>query len=483
MSLTLINLFIDIVLIPIILLNAARFFTKASPAYSPQASFWLLNTSAIYILGLTIIAQGLPEIPVSLLPTVYINTIDETLSEPGWFSMPAWQIYLYIIAALYMFVFLILIQRYIYYFLKNRKLTESSNPISTIDFPLNLLNKENAQCLLNPSISSPFVWGIRKPKIVLPTSCGNWSADRRERVLYHELAHIQRKDWLTKNILEVTKCIFWFMPPVWKITERASELAEYACDDRVIQCNNDRASYAEDILELSSNMKLDKLHLSIVGGSLSNRILLILDPARTRQPLTGLEKFIFLTLLSVTLIPTFMTSISEYTTPNEHTWDYSFQLLLKNDIKVKEKNNNEIPFIFENRQKIENVRVISSSRATLQTEASKISAPITDISKSYQLTDTPHVRIIGLVPDELALPEYPQAAIRKEIEASITVIFDIDASGKPDNIRFPEQPHLKYFKNNIIKSLQNSRFSAFSVNNNRVEVIDVIERFRFSLEE
>jgi beta-lactamase regulating signal transducer with metallopeptidase domain len=61
----------------------------------------------------------------------------------------------------------------------------------------------------------PVTWGCRHPRIVVPLTSAEWSADCRRIVLLHELAHIRRNDWLTLLFAECVRAMHWFNPIVW----------------------------------------------------------------------------------------------------------------------------------------------------------------------------------------------------------------------------------------------------------------------------
>jgi beta-lactamase regulating signal transducer with metallopeptidase domain len=51
--------------------------------------------------------------------------------------------------------------------------------------------------------SMPLTWGMLRPRILLPAGAMEWSAERREVVLFHELAHIARRDWFLQICAEL----------------------------------------------------------------------------------------------------------------------------------------------------------------------------------------------------------------------------------------------------------------------------------------
>ena len=68
---------------------------------------------------------------------------------------------------------------------------------------------------LSDSVTVPMVWGLFRPVILLPADADEWEPERQRAVLLHELAHIQRQDWLMQTMAQITCAVYWFNPLVW----------------------------------------------------------------------------------------------------------------------------------------------------------------------------------------------------------------------------------------------------------------------------
>ena len=107
---------------------------------------------------------------------------------------------------------------------------------------------------LSDHISTPFVMGLLRPKIYLPSLLG-----KRERtcILYHELHHISRRDYVIKMVAYILLCVHWFNPFVWLAFVLMNRDMEMSCDEAVIsELERDlggdvRADYSSLLLELS----------------------------------------------------------------------------------------------------------------------------------------------------------------------------------------------------------------------------------------
>jgi beta-lactamase regulating signal transducer with metallopeptidase domain len=53
------------------------------------------------------------------------------------------------------------------------------------------------------------------PVLLIPVAADSWSSEQRRLVLFHELAHIRRWDWLTQMLAHVACALYWCNPLVW----------------------------------------------------------------------------------------------------------------------------------------------------------------------------------------------------------------------------------------------------------------------------
>lgn len=81
-------------------------------------------------------------------------------------------------------------------------------------------------------ISSPFVFGIVKPRIYLPYRL---TEEERDYILRHENYHIKRKDYLVKILAFGLLAVYWFQPLVWVAYYLMSRDMEASCDEQVLK--------------------------------------------------------------------------------------------------------------------------------------------------------------------------------------------------------------------------------------------------------
>ena len=101
---------------------------------------------------------------------------------------------------------------------------------------------------LSEKVTSPAVYGILRPKIVLPA---NWAERNLELVLFHERTHIRRLDNLWRMLAFVLVALHWFNPVAWIFLKLFLTDLELACDEGVLaQLGEDRKKeYALSLLD------------------------------------------------------------------------------------------------------------------------------------------------------------------------------------------------------------------------------------------
>ena len=88
------------------------------------------------------------------------------------------------------------------------------------------------------AISSPFILGIVKPHIYLPSGLDEV---QRQNVLAHERAHLARHDHWWKPLGFALLAVYWFNPVLWLAYTLLCRDIELACDERVIRTMDESA--------------------------------------------------------------------------------------------------------------------------------------------------------------------------------------------------------------------------------------------------
>lgn len=159
-------------------------------------------------------------------------------------------------------------------------------------------------------ISMPFVLGILKPRIYLPS---DMSLEGLEYVLAHQKTHIRRKDPLKKMIAFSITCLHWFNPLAWVAFGFLSKDMEMACDEMTVQelGIEHRQDYAMALLNLTVGKSFSLgAPLAFHEGNMKSRIKNIIKNKKTRCFFS-----IFVLILLVFLTIGFMSKETEYVPP------------------------------------------------------------------------------------------------------------------------------------------------------------------------
>ena len=100
-------------------------------------------------------------------------------------------------------------------------------------------------------IPSPFVLGLFRPKIYLPSTL---EASELEYILLHERTHIARRDNLTRLLAWIALTVHWFNPLVWIAFVCSGHDMERSCDEAVLKKlgTDIRQDYSASLLRLSA---------------------------------------------------------------------------------------------------------------------------------------------------------------------------------------------------------------------------------------
>lgn len=110
------------------------------------------------------------------------------------------------------------------------------------------------QVYLCDDISSPFILGIFRPRVYLPSGL---EGETLQSVLRHEGAHLRRRDHWWKPLGHLLVAVYWFHPLIWAAYVLLCRDIELACDETVIRelgCEQ-RADYMQALVSCSVNRR------------------------------------------------------------------------------------------------------------------------------------------------------------------------------------------------------------------------------------
>ncbi|HSC38231.1 MAG TPA: M56 family metallopeptidase, partial [Chitinophagaceae bacterium] len=92
--------------------------------------------------------------------------------------------------------------------------------------------RRRLQLLESAMVQVPVVMGVFKPVILIPLGLiTHLPAQQVEAILWHELGHIKRKDYLVNLLQSFAETIFFFNPAILWISSLVREERENCCDD------------------------------------------------------------------------------------------------------------------------------------------------------------------------------------------------------------------------------------------------------------
>lgn len=116
---------------------------------------------------------------------------------------------------------------------------------------------------ISGKVESPAVYGIIRPKIILPES---YSERDLTYILQHERTHIRRADNLWRLLGFMAAAIHWFNPFSWIFLKAFLSDLELACDESAVArySTDERKAYATALLDCTQSKSL---FVSAFGGA------------------------------------------------------------------------------------------------------------------------------------------------------------------------------------------------------------------------
>ena len=114
--------------------------------------------------------------------------------------------------------------------------------------------QQEIKIIINPQIRVPAIWGFFKPVLLLPETAFDWSSEKRQIVVIHELAHLKRRDFLINWVAQIVSALYWINPVVRISIRQYFREQEYACDDYVLRDGVESCDYAQCLLEIARSL-------------------------------------------------------------------------------------------------------------------------------------------------------------------------------------------------------------------------------------
>lgn len=175
-------------------------------------------------------------------------------------------------------------------------------------------------------IGQPFVWGILRGSIYLPTHFADGdNADNQRGVLGHELSHVIRFDAAVNLLQIIAQAVFWFHPAIWWANKKIRAEREKCCDEMAIARLGAKAKdYSTAIVntlinEYESALPVPSLAIAGPVKNIEDRIKTIMSPNKKFYKRPSVVTVATVLLLAAIAVPTTL-ALSRRPVPKE---DYS----------------------------------------------------------------------------------------------------------------------------------------------------------------
>lgn len=121
-------------------------------------------------------------------------------------------------------------------------------------------------------IKSPVILGIIRPTILFPIGLiEGLSVEEVEAILYHELAHLKRNDFVINIIINVLQIIFFYHPAYWWLKSQLDNEREYATDELALQHSEKKLPMIKALAKVQA-FSMNQPALAFAGNS-KNQVL------------------------------------------------------------------------------------------------------------------------------------------------------------------------------------------------------------------
>jgi beta-lactamase regulating signal transducer with metallopeptidase domain len=119
---------------------------------------------------------------------------------------------------------------------------------------LKLFGKARIRLMSSSRLAGPATVSWPGPIVLLPAKLSDEDANEMTAVFCHELAHVQRKDFLYNIFMELFGVLLYYHPAFHWMRRRIQETRELACDDMAAEAMSGRRVYAQSLLRLTQKM-------------------------------------------------------------------------------------------------------------------------------------------------------------------------------------------------------------------------------------
>ena len=293
-----------------------------------------------------------------------------------------------------------------------RRALKSATPVDLASEAASLNAPETLKVYSRPTLPSPILVGLRRPRLFLPSKWSSWSSEELRGVLRHELAHFERRDIYVLILQALATALFGANPLIWLLNRRLVYLRELRCDEAVLrETNLTPAEYGRLLLgfvERRSSPSALTVFFTERGTKLKKRMEHILnykesDMERSKWQISTLL------LVGLAIVPL---SVREAYTQNDVGHDVSESAA---DVKMAE---------------------LTHTREDGTVPGDKVSNDsVTVVYDIEEVDEKPHpVKIVG--------PDYPEEALNRKIDGVVQLKFVVNVDSSVSDVTVFNGPEI-----------------------------------------
>ncbi|WP_286755007.1 M56 family metallopeptidase [Roseivirga sp. UBA838] len=132
--------------------------------------------------------------------------------------------------------------------------------------------KKPLQIKCSSWIKSPVILGFTRPTVLFPIGLiEGLSTEEVEAILYHELAHLKRNDFVINIIINVLQIVFFYHPAYWWMKSQLDNEREYATDELALKYSEKKLPMIKALAKVQA-FSMNQPGLAFAGNS-KNQVL------------------------------------------------------------------------------------------------------------------------------------------------------------------------------------------------------------------
>ncbi|MCX6582253.1 MAG: M56 family metallopeptidase [Candidatus Aminicenantes bacterium] len=166
--------------------------------------------------------------------------------------------------------------------------------------------KRNVRLIKNQRVAMPMTWGVINPVVLMPPDSAKWPMEHCSSVLFHELSHVKRGDFLVMLLCRIACSLYWLNPLSWIAFKLLRKEQEKACDEMVLKAGIKPSTYASALLRMKQAVDVGRYMpspaLGMAGNSeLNERLTTILEKKFKTKEIKMKTKLMLLVLVFLTI--------------------------------------------------------------------------------------------------------------------------------------------------------------------------------------